>query len=97
MKWEPDNFELEKFSVWSFPERGEWANHDSKYRGNCSPYVIRNLLLRYSKEGDWVLEQFVGGGTLLVEAKLLSGNAVGVDVNPRALDICKKKNGIQIW
>ena len=87
MKWEPDDFELEKSSVWSFPERGEWATHDSKYRGNCSPYVIRNLLLRYSKEGDWVLDQFVGGGTLLVEAKLLSRNAVGVDVNPRALDI----------
>lgn len=95
MKWEPDDFELEKSSVWSFPERGEWATHDSKYRGNCSPYVIRNLLLRYSKEGDWVLDQFVGGGTLLVEAKLLSRNAVGVDVNPRALDICKKKTAFK--
>lgn len=68
MKWDPDDFELEKSSVWSFPERREWATHDSKNRGNCSPYVIRNLRLRYFKEGEWVLDQFVGGGTLLVGA-----------------------------
>ena len=24
-KWEPDNFELELNSVWSFKERGDWA------------------------------------------------------------------------
>ena len=27
-KWEPDNFELEMTSVWSFPNRGNWATHD---------------------------------------------------------------------
>ena len=91
MKWEPDDFELEKSSVWSFPERGNWATHDSKYRGNCSPYVVRNLLLRYSKEGDWILDQFAGGGTSLVEAKLLGRNAIGTDVNPTALARCKEK------
>ena len=37
MKWEPDNFQLEHNSVWSFPKRGNWATHDSNYRGNCSP------------------------------------------------------------
>lgn len=91
MKWEPDDFELEKSSVWSFPERGNWATHDSKYRGNCSPYVVRNLLLRYSKEGDWILDQFAGGGTSLVEAKLLGRNAIGTDINPAALAKCKEK------
>ena len=91
MKWEPDDFKLEKSSVWSFPERGNWATHDANYRGNCSPYVVRNLLLRYSKEEDWILDQFVGGGTSLVEAKLLGRNAIGTDVNQKALDRCKEK------
>ena len=50
--WEPENFELEMNTVWSFPERGKWATHDAKYRGNWSPYIPRNLLLRYSHEGD---------------------------------------------
>ena len=48
-KWEPEEFELEMNTVWSFPDRGKWATHDAKYRGNWSPYIPRNLLLRYSK------------------------------------------------
>ena len=90
-KWEPDNFELEMNTVWSFPQRGSWATHDAKYRGNWSPYIPRNLLLRYSKEGDLVLDQFVGGGTTLVEAKLLARNIIGVDVNPVSLERCREK------
>lgn len=42
----------------------------------------RNLILRYSNPGEWVLDQFMGSGTTLVEAKLLNRNAVGVDINP---------------
>jgi DNA modification methylase len=90
-KWEPDNFELEMNTVWSFPERGNWATHDAKYRGNWSPYIPRNLLLRYSAEGELVLDQFVGGGTTLVEAKLLGRQVVGVDINPAALERCREK------
>ena len=58
---QPENFELETNTVWAFPERGKWATHDAKYRGNWSPYIPRNVILRYSKEGDVVLDQFVGG------------------------------------
>ncbi len=90
-KWEPDDFELETNTIWSFPDRGKWATHDAKYRGNWSPYIPRNLILRYSQEGDLVLDQFVGGGTTLVEAKLLNRNIVGIDVNPNALERCREK------
>ena len=90
-KWEPDNFELEMTTAWSFPNRGNWATHDAKYRGNWSPYIPRNLLLRYSNEDDLVLDQFAGGGTTLVEAKLLNRNIIGVDINPAALERCREK------
>ncbi|WP_288907459.1 TRM11 family methyltransferase [uncultured Desulfovibrio sp.] len=90
-KFCPDNFELEMNSVWSFPQRGNWATHDAKYRGNWSPYIPRNLLLRYSAEGDTILDQFSGGGTTLVEAKLLRRNIIGIDINPKALERCKEK------
>jgi DNA modification methylase len=96
-KWEPDNFELEMNTVWSFPERGNWATHDAKYRGNWSPYIPRNLLLRYSKEGDLVLDQFAGGGTTLVEAKLLNRNVIGLDINPVALELCKIKTDFEYF
>ena len=90
-KWEPEDFEMEMTTHWSFPKRGDWATHDAKWRGNWSPYIPRNLLLRYSQPGDMVLDQFAGGGTTLVEAKLLNRNIIGVDVNDTALDRCREK------
>ena len=90
-KWEPDNFEMEMTTHWSFPKRGDWATHDAKWRGNWSPYIPRNLLFRYSKAGELVLDQFAGGGTTLVEAKLLNRNIIGVDVNDIALNRCREK------
>jgi DNA modification methylase len=95
IKWEPENFELEMTTHWSFPNRGNWATHDAKWRGNWSPYIPRNILLRYSKENDLVLDQFAGGGTTLVEAKLLNRNIIGVDVNDVALMRCREKVSFQ--
>jgi len=95
---------LEPTTVWSFPDRGSWATHSGRYRGNWSPYVPRNLILRYSNPGDWVLDQFMGSGTTLVEAKLLNRNAIGVDINPQSVLIsqtnlqfqCETKSKIHI-
>ena len=86
----PENFELEMTTMWSFKNRGNWATHKSDYRGNWSPYIPRNIILRYSKEKDLILDQFAGGGTTLVEAKLLHRNCIGVDINPKAIKLCKK-------
>lgn len=86
-----EKFELETNTVWSFPNRGKWATHDAKYRGNFSPYVAKNIILRYSKPNDLVLDQFVGGGTTLIECKLNNRNAIGVDINPTAVEITKNK------
>ncbi|WP_366924341.1 methyltransferase domain-containing protein [Metallumcola ferriviriculae] len=87
--WEPDNFKMEATSIWSFPNRGAWATHNAKYRGNCSPYIPRNIILRYSEAGDYVLDQFLGSGTTLVEAKLLNRRGIGVDINNGALKIAR--------
>ena len=88
---QPENFELETNTVWAFPNRGKWASHDAKYRGNWSPYIPRNIILRYSQEGDIVLDQFVGGGTTAVEAKLTGRNFIGRDINPDAVELSNKK------
>lgn len=94
-KWAPDDFSLETTTHWSFPKRGDWATHDAKWRGNWSPYIPRNILLRYSQEGDLVLDQFAGGGTTLVEAKLLNRDIIGVDVSDIALARCKEKTDFE--
>lgn len=45
--------------------------------------------MRYSNPNDWVLDQFVGSGTTLIEAKLLNRNALGVDINPQSVLIAE--------
>ncbi len=81
----PRDYVPETTTVWSFPDRGDWATHVGNYRGNWSPYIPRNLILRYTKPGELVLDQMVGSGTTAVECKLLGRNCVGVDINREAL------------
>lgn len=89
-KWAPENDELQITSVWSFPERGSWATHNGKYPGNWSPYIPRNIIKRYSKRGDIVLDSFVGSGTTLIEAKLLGRQGIGIDINPNAIKLAQE-------
>ena len=89
-KLNPDNFEQECTTVWSFSRRGNWATHNSKYRGNWAPEVVRNLILRYSKEGDYLLDPMVGGGTTAIECKLLNRNLLALDINPNAIELTQK-------
>lgn len=90
LKLHPEEFDLECTSVWSFPRRGNWATHKSDWRGNWSPEVARNLILRYSKEGDILLDPMIGGGTTAIEAKILNRNIICSDVNDVALERTKK-------
>ncbi len=91
MNLQPNNFKIEKTSIWSFKERGKWATHKGNYRGNCPPQVPRNLLLNYTKENDIILDPFCGSGTTLIECKLLKRKGIGIDVNENALKISKQR------
>lgn len=55
------------------------------------PQVARRLLETFSKEGDTICDIFCGSGTALVEARLLSRNAYGIDLNPLAIFLAKAK------
>jgi DNA modification methylase len=96
-KWDmkklaPDKeYKPEGTTVWSFPDRGDWATHSGDYRGNFSPFIPRNLILKYSQRGDLILDQMVGSGTTLIECKLLQRNAIGVDINPEAIMVTRDR------
>ena len=47
-------------SVVSYPDRGPWG--DSRYRGNCSGYLIKDLILRFNCKR--VFDPAEGGGTV---------------------------------
>lgn len=87
----PDNFELECSSVRSFPRRWKWATHNSKYRWNRSPEVVRNLILRYSNEWDLLLDPMIWWWTTAIESKLLNRNLIACDINQNSLNWTKKQ------
>jgi len=49
------------------------------------PTFARNLILRYTAPGDWVLDPFVGGGTTAVEAALLGRQTIAGDLSAAAI------------
>ena len=91
----PKDYVLENNTVWSFPNRGNWATHVGNYRGNWSPYIPRNLILKYTAPNETVLDQMVGSGTTLVECKLLGRNAIGVDINRGAIMVALDRLNFQ--
>jgi len=95
-KLHPENFKEEQTTVWSFKQRGDWATHNGHYRGNWSPYIPRNVILKYSKPGDVVLDYFCGAGTTAVECKLLGRKCIGIDINDKAIELAKKNVDFKI-
>ncbi|MEM7817094.1 MAG: DNA methyltransferase, partial [Candidatus Aenigmatarchaeota archaeon] len=53
------------------------------YKGKFHPQMIRALLnFIGAKQGDWILDPFIGSGTTAVEAFLMSVNCIGIDISP---------------
>jgi len=92
----PKDFREEQTTVWSFKQRGRWATHSGEYRGNWSPYIPRNVILKYSKQGETVLDYFCGAGTTAVEAKLLGRRCIAFDINDKAIELAKKNLNFHI-
>lgn len=92
-EWRPSrrSFEFEKSTLWRFRDRGDWCVHSSEYRGNWSPRLVRNLILKFSRRGETVLDPFVGGGTTAIECYLEGRNFVGVDVNTWGVRMTRQK------
>jgi len=58
-------------SLWVLPKRDTTGAHLGWYWGNFIPQIPHQLMLRYTKEGDWVLDPFLGSGTTLIECRKL--------------------------
>ncbi len=68
-------------SLWVLPKRDTAGAHLGWYWGNFIPQIPRQLMLRYTKKGDWVLDTFLGSGTTLIECRRLGRNGIGIELN----------------
>ncbi|MDI6807800.1 MAG: site-specific DNA-methyltransferase [Candidatus Eisenbacteria bacterium] len=64
-------------------------NHSAAFPRALPEWFIK----LFTKEGDWVLDPFVGCGTTCEVAQQLGRNSVGIDVEPEYVRLAKKKLG----
>ncbi|WP_186188689.1 TRM11 family SAM-dependent methyltransferase [Burkholderia gladioli] len=62
-----------------------------RYPAKFHAPVARELIHRFTTQGDIVLDPFCGSGTLLLEAQTMGRSAVGVDIDPLAAFISTVK------
>jgi len=68
-------------SLWILDKRDTSGAHLGWYWGNFIPQIPHQMMLRYTKKGDWVLDTFVGSGTTLIECRRLGRNGIGIELN----------------
>jgi tRNA G10 N-methylase Trm11 len=67
-------------SLWIIPQRDNSGVHNAHYHGNFVPQIVYQLLSRYTKKGDFVLDPFSGSGTTLIEAQRMQRNSIGIEL-----------------
>jgi len=78
-------------SLWIIGERDKSGAHRGDYHGNFIPQIPNQLMRRFTKRGDVVLDTFLGSGTTLIECKRLGRNGIGIELLPKIAEIAKQR------
>lgn len=79
---------------WDFTsEDTQYLTHGlHPYLASMIPQIPKKLIHLYARHGMRILDPFVGGGAVLVEAYLANLDSTGFDVNPLAAIVSKAKS-----
>jgi DNA methylase len=69
-------------SLWLIPERDRSGTHMADYHGNFVPQIPYQAMRRYTKQGEVLLDAFLGSGTSLIECRRLGRHGVGIELKP---------------
>lgn len=78
-------------SLWTFPQRASGDGHRLDYHGNFIPQIATQMMTRYSKPDEIVLDLFLGSGTTAIESARLGRRCVGVELKPELVDYVRRK------
>lgn len=87
--WQRPALEIQTTTLWDYPSQhyGVGEQGSKHYQGATPSYVIWNLLSRYTREGDTVVDPMCGSGTTLDVCKDLKRKGIGFDLAPFREDI----------
>ncbi len=83
--------EIKTDSLWIYPNRASGDGHQLDYHGNYIPQIATQLLTRYSKKDEVVLDLFLGSGTTAIEAARLGRHCIGVELKPELVEYVRGK------
>ena len=69
-------------SLWLIGSRDRSGMHTGELHGNFIPQIPQQAMLRYTKQGEVVLDTFSGSGTTLIECKRMGRNGIGIELLP---------------
>jgi DNA modification methylase len=80
---------IQTTTLWDYPSQhyGEGMQGDARYVGATPSYVIWNLIQRYTKPGELVIDPMCGSGTTIDVCKDTDRRGRGFDVSPHRPDI----------
>lgn len=80
---------LQTTTLWEFPSQhyGGEEQGSKDYRGATPSWIIWNLLQRYTKPKDLVIDPMCGSGTTLDVARDLQRRGLGYDLQPQRDDV----------
>lgn len=82
----------EPYSKWgTLPGAYVGKREEMPWIGGKPLWLMRALVRDYSRPGDLVCDPCCGGGTTLVAAKDLGRRFVGYDIDPKAIEMTKKR------
>lgn len=78
-RWKEYN-DIHLESLWFIGNRDGTGVHTAQYWGNFIPQIPHQMMRRYTKRGEWVLDVFTGMGTTLIEGQRLGRHTLGIEL-----------------